>query len=81
MVCDEVDMIGFECELMGINELKNEQNVGRIAVKKKGDDMDQSIDSNKFAYDPGNSGIEVELQSSINDDAETKKNPFKENLL
>ena len=68
MVCDEVDMIGFECELMGINELKNEQNVGRIAVKKKQDDTDRSIDSNQFAYDPGNAQVEVELQSSINDD-------------
>ena len=68
MVCDEVDMIGFECELMGINELKNEQNVWRIAVKKKQDDTDRSIDSNQFAYDPGNAQVEVELQSSINDD-------------
>ena len=36
MVVDEVEMIGFDCELLGINELRNDQNVNRIKVKKPG---------------------------------------------
>ena len=33
MICDEVEMIGFDCELLGINEIKHNEQVNRIKVK------------------------------------------------
>ena len=48
MICDEVEMIGFDCELSGITEISAEDLLPnrRLSVKRR-DSTDRSIDSAK----------------------------------